>query len=75
VEVGIAAFHSFYYTNWPYQMAAAVSALVPIVVVFFVAQRWFVRGIQLTGMKGSPSTVHLEPHLHATSLPSARRTA
>jgi multiple sugar transport system permease protein len=52
VEVGIAAFHSFYYTNWPYQMAAAVSALVPIVVVFFVAQRWFVRGIQLTGMKG-----------------------
>jgi multiple sugar transport system permease protein len=51
VEVGIAAFHSFYYSNWPYQMAAAVAALVPIFVVFFVAQRYFVQGIQLTGIK------------------------
>lgn len=51
VEVGIASFHSFYNTNWPYQMAAAVTAIVPILVVFFLAQRYFVRGIQLTGMK------------------------
>ena len=51
VEVGVAQFHSFYYSNWPYQMAAAVTALVPIFVVFFVAQRYFVRGIQLTGLK------------------------
>jgi multiple sugar transport system permease protein len=51
VEVGVAQFHSFYYSNWPYQMAAAVTALVPIVVVFFLAQRYFVRGIQLTGLK------------------------
>lgn len=51
VEVGIASFHSLYYTNWPYQMAAAVTALVPILLLFAVAQRYFVRGIQLTGMK------------------------
>jgi multiple sugar transport system permease protein len=51
VEVGVAAFHSLYYTNWPYQMAAAVTALVPILLLFGVAQRYFVRGIQLTGMK------------------------
>jgi multiple sugar transport system permease protein len=51
VEVGIASFHSYYYTNWPYQMASAVTAIVPILVVFFVAQRYFVRGIQLTGLK------------------------
>jgi multiple sugar transport system permease protein len=51
VEVGVAAFHSYYYSNWPYQMAAAVTALVPIFVIFFVAQRFFVRGIQLTGLK------------------------
>jgi len=51
VEVGIAQFHGFYYANWPYQMAAAVAALVPLVVVFVVAQRHFVRGIQLTGLK------------------------
>jgi multiple sugar transport system permease protein len=51
VEVGVAAFHSYYYSNWPYQMATAVTALVPIFVVFFAAQRFFVRGIQLTGLK------------------------
>jgi multiple sugar transport system permease protein len=51
VEIGIASFHSYYYSNWPYQMAAAVTAIVPIFVVFFVAQRYFVRGIQLTGLK------------------------
>lgn len=51
VEVGIASFHSMYYTNWPYQMAAAVTAVLPLLAVFFVAQRYFVRGIQLTGLK------------------------
>ena len=51
VEVGIASFHGIYYTNWPYQMAAAVTAVVPLVVLFFLAQRYFVRGIQLTGLK------------------------
>jgi multiple sugar transport system permease protein len=51
VEVGIASFHGIYYTNWPYQMAAAVTAVIPLLVVFFLAQRYFVRGIQLTGLK------------------------
>ena len=51
IELGIASFHGIYYANWPYQMAAAVAAVIPLVVVFFVAQRYFIRGIQLTGMK------------------------
>jgi len=51
VEVGISSFHSFYYSNWPYQMAAAVTAIAPILLLFFLAQRYFVRGIQLTGLK------------------------
>ena len=51
VEVGVASFHGFYYSNWPSQMAAAVTAVVPLVIVFLVAQRYFVRGIQLTGFK------------------------
>ena len=51
VEVGIASFHGLYYTNWPYQMAAAVTAVVPLVALFFAAQRYFIRGIQLTGLK------------------------
>jgi len=51
VEVGIASFHGLYYANWPYQMAAAVTALVPVLVVFLATQRFFVRGIQLTGIR------------------------
>jgi len=51
IELGIASFHGIYYSNWPYQMAAAVAAVIPLVVLFFAAQRYFIRGIQLTGMK------------------------
>jgi multiple sugar transport system permease protein len=51
VEVGIASYHGFFYANWPYQMAAAVTALVPVLVIFVLAQRYFVRGIQLTGLR------------------------
>ncbi len=51
VEVGIALFHSIYSTNWPYQMAAAVVVMIPIVLIFFFTQRYFVKGIALSGMK------------------------
>lgn len=52
VEVGIANFSSLYTTDWPHQMAAAVVVMLPIVIVFFIAQKYFVRGITMTGMKG-----------------------
>jgi len=52
VEVGIANFNTMYTTDWPHQMAAAVVVMVPVVIVFFSAQKYFVRGITLTGMKG-----------------------
>ncbi len=51
VEVGIASFHGLYYANWPYQMAAAVTALIPVLVAFLASQRFFTRGIQLTGLR------------------------
>lgn len=51
VEVGIATFHSLYFTNWPYQMAAAVTAVIPVLILFLFTQRYFVRGIQLAGLK------------------------
>jgi len=51
VEVGIASFHGLYYANWPYQMAAAVTALIPVMAVFLLTQRHFTRGIQLTGLR------------------------
>jgi ABC-type glycerol-3-phosphate transport system permease component len=37
--------------NWPFQMAAAATAVAPILILFFFTQRYFVRGIQMTGFK------------------------
>ena len=51
VEVGIASFHGVFVMNWPYQMAAAVTAVVPIVALFALTQRSFVRGIQMAGFR------------------------
>src|SRR5436853_2791745 len=51
VEVGLASLHGLYYANWTYQMAAAVTAVVPLVVLYFVAQKYFIREIELTGLK------------------------
>ena len=51
MEVGVAAFHGFYTSNWPYQMAAAVTALVPLLLVFLLLQRYFIRGIQWSGFR------------------------
>ena len=52
VEVGIAMFSTLYTTNWPYQMAAAVVVMLPIILVFLFTQRYFVEGITLSGLKG-----------------------
>jgi multiple sugar transport system permease protein len=35
-----------------YMMAAALMAVAPVVLLFFIAQRQFIEGIALTGTKG-----------------------
>ncbi len=53
VSVGLNFFKdqygSIYYDRL---MAASVLSMVPMIVIFFFAQRYFIEGIQLTGMKG-----------------------
>jgi multiple sugar transport system permease protein len=51
LEVGIAMFSSLQGTNWPYQMAAAVVVLLPILILFLATQRYFIEGISLSGIK------------------------
>ena len=51
VEVGIAMFHSMYQADWTFQMAAAVTIMVPTIALFLFTQRYFVKGIALTGLK------------------------
>ncbi|WP_313129731.1 carbohydrate ABC transporter permease [Anaerocolumna sp.] len=41
-----------YTTNYPAQMAGAVMAVVPMVLLFFIFQKQFVEGVAHTGVKG-----------------------
>lgn len=53
LEVGLSIFKDAYgATNWPLQMTAAVIVMVPALVVFLALQRYFVRGVALSGIKG-----------------------
>jgi ABC-type glycerol-3-phosphate transport system permease component len=38
--------------SWNYLMAASLIAILPILVIFFFAQRFFIQGIVVTGLKG-----------------------
>ena len=52
LALGLNAFAGMYGTQWHLLMAASVVATVPILVVFFMGQRYFERGLVMTGMKG-----------------------
>ncbi|HEY8744096.1 MAG TPA: carbohydrate ABC transporter permease, partial [Chloroflexota bacterium] len=39
-------------TAWNLLMAASLVAMLPCIILFFVAQRYFVQGIVVTGVKG-----------------------
>jgi ABC-type glycerol-3-phosphate transport system permease component len=50
--VGLAFFQGQYVGKWPEMMAGALVSLAPMIVLFVLAQQYFVRGIALTGLKG-----------------------
>ncbi len=56
LELGLAYFNAnttaFRQTNWPMVMAAAVVVMLPVLIVYIFAQRYFVAGISLSGIKG-----------------------
>ena len=51
VAIGLAQFRGAMVTRWELQMAAAALMVLPVIVLFFFAQRYFIRGIVMTGMK------------------------
>jgi ABC-type glycerol-3-phosphate transport system permease component len=52
VSVGLSTFRSTMATRWDLLMAAATATTLPIIVIFFAAQRFFVKGVVMTGLKG-----------------------
>jgi multiple sugar transport system permease protein len=52
LQLGLATFQGAHQTNTNLLMAANVMSVLPMLLVFFVAQRFFIRGIATTGLKG-----------------------
>jgi multiple sugar transport system permease protein len=52
VSLGLTFFQGQYSTEYGALMAASTVMLIPVVILFFFAQRTFVQGITLTGVKG-----------------------
>jgi multiple sugar transport system permease protein len=56
LELGLAYFNTrpnaFLQPNWPLLMAGAVVVMLPVLIIYIFAQRYFVRGISLSGVKG-----------------------
>jgi multiple sugar transport system permease protein len=52
VSVGLSQFRTIYQVQWNLTMAATLVAIAPVILLFFLAQRAFVEGVTLTGVKG-----------------------
>jgi multiple sugar transport system permease protein len=52
IQVGLAQFRREGTTDWTLLMAGTMIATIPILIVFLFGQRFFTRGIALTGLKG-----------------------
>jgi multiple sugar transport system permease protein len=52
LALGLSEFTGLYSSQWHLLMAAATVIIMPVAVLFFFAQRYFVEGVTLTGSKG-----------------------
>ncbi|MDF2585425.1 MAG: transporter permease [Mycobacterium sp.] len=52
VPLGMSYFQGAHTTQWPLLMAANVMSLLPMLLVFIGAQRYFVQSVASTGIKG-----------------------
>ncbi|HRL10407.1 MAG TPA: carbohydrate ABC transporter permease [Aggregatilineales bacterium] len=52
IPLMLAQLNSAYATRWPLLMAGSVIALLPIIIIFVLLQRYFVESVAITGIKG-----------------------
>ncbi|WP_433461394.1 carbohydrate ABC transporter permease [Spirillospora sp. CA-128828] len=52
LAIGVATFRAAHHVEWNLTMAATLLTILPVLVVFFLAQRVFIQGVTLTGVKG-----------------------
>jgi multiple sugar transport system permease protein len=52
LSIGLSEFRSLHQVQWNLTMAATLLVMAPVIVIFFLAQKVFVEGVTLTGVKG-----------------------
>ncbi|RZS90032.1 carbohydrate ABC transporter membrane protein 2 (CUT1 family) [Motilibacter rhizosphaerae] len=52
LSYGLETFKGAHHANWNLAMAATILVMAPVVIIFFFAQKAFVEGVTLTGVKG-----------------------
>ena len=52
IAVGLSSFRSQTDISWDLQLAASSAVTLPVIVLFFLAQRYFIQGVVMTGLKG-----------------------
>jgi multiple sugar transport system permease protein len=52
VSYGLQTLHSAHHTDWNLTMAATLLVMAPVIIIFFFAQKAFIEGVTLTGVKG-----------------------
>ena len=51
-SIGLSQFRSLHQVQWNLTMAATLIVMAPVIIIFFLAQKAFVEGVTLTGVKG-----------------------
>jgi multiple sugar transport system permease protein len=51
-SIGLSQFRALHQVQWSLTMAATLLVMAPVIALFFLAQRAFVEGVTLTGVKG-----------------------
>lgn len=52
MAIGLQGFKDLYTTDWNLMMAASTAMILPLLLLFFFAQRYFISGIQMSGIAG-----------------------
>lgn len=52
LALGLISFRGSYSTDWHWMMAASAAMVIPVIILFFFAQGYFLRGISMTGIAG-----------------------
>ncbi|PZE21080.1 carbohydrate ABC transporter permease [Paenibacillus xerothermodurans] len=52
LPLGLASMEGMYSTDWPVLMAGTILSVLPLIIIFLLAQDFFIKGVTLSGLKG-----------------------